>query len=199
MAKLIMLIGPPGSGKSYLANGKNNPNSLEKQGYKIFSSDAMRLKINNDINDQSSAELVFNKLHGLMFNALNKNQDVVFDACNTKKKDRKNFFRSLKKYVKNKNVEVIGVIFDTSIEECKKRNLNKDRDHSVPDEVIDRSFYRLTGGYPSLEEGFDRLVSSSEFIKEMNGLDSVIDSFKDIKDNTYSDIEKETTISVKEL
>ena len=34
-----MLIGPPGAGKSYIANSPENPNSLENQGYKIFSSD----------------------------------------------------------------------------------------------------------------------------------------------------------------
>lgn len=125
-----MLIGPPGSGKSTWA--KKNLGILFEE---IFSSDEYRKKILGDENNQDCARLVFRTLEEDLLKSITWG-NVCYDATNTVKRRRKEFLNKLPA-----NVEKIGVIFITSLDECKRRN--KQRDRVVPEEVIDRMHERF--------------------------------------------------------
>lgn len=159
MATLIMLIGPPGCGKSYIANSNKNPNNLKKLGYQIHSSDAIRKELygNEDILGDIK---VFSILHNRIFEDLKNNKDVVYDATNVKRSLRKNFFEQLNQHVNRKEVTVVGVVFDIPIDVIKQQN--KSRSRVVPEEIIDKMYNALHGGFPSLQEGFDCITTPEE-------------------------------------
>ena len=165
MQKIIMLIGPPGAGKSYIANSPENPNSLESQGYKIFSSDKYREKLLDDVNNQRKNGFVYGVMHRDLIDSIHKGYNVVYDACNTKRRDRKTFFKIIEKNIKE-DVEIIGIVFNISIEKCKEQNAKRDR--NVPEYVIDRMFSQLTMYPPSIDEGFSKIYTSEEWLETSN-------------------------------
>ena len=81
MNTCTFLIGIPASGKSTYAknHGKN-----------IVSTDSIRKEINGDENIQANRGLIFNIAHKRIIEILKNNEDVIFDATNITRHDRKN-------------------------------------------------------------------------------------------------------------
>jgi predicted kinase len=122
-----MLVGLPGSGKSYVAKEHFS-------GATILSSDDIREEMWGDANDQREPAKVFNEMERRLIAALDNNEDVVYDATNLVSKKRKALVQKvLHSY---SYTECICVLVTCSIKECKRRQ--NDRDRKVPDEVIDR-------------------------------------------------------------
>lgn len=154
MPNLIILIGPPGSGKSYFTN------VLKDKGYEIQSSDAIREKLFGDENDQQKPWLVFKILHENLIKGLNAGKNEVYDACNTNKSTRKSIFKTLRT-ADITDVHIVGVLMDTPKSVCIERD--KTRSRTVGEEVIERMYDDLSKKPPSIDEGFDELLTAEEF------------------------------------
>ena len=136
--RLIVLVGLPGSGKSYWA---------EKQGWTVLSSDEIRRILSDDPENQSINGMVFATLRHLLRRRLELQRPVTcIDATNLTPKERRAYIVMAQIY----GCTAEAVYFDTPPEVCKQRNRGRDR--VVPEAVIDSMAARLR--VPTREEGF---------------------------------------------
>ena len=143
MAKLIVMVGVPGSGKSTYAKNHFENNA------EILSSDALRKELFGDENNQKNNDILFSELYSRARNFLNNNKNVVIDATNINVFERK---RMLKNF-EDLNVEKIAVVIQTSIEKCLKQNAQRER--RVDDSVIEMFFKNFE--MPTTAEGFNKI------------------------------------------
>lgn len=142
MAELIMLVGLPGSGKSYISE------QYKKVGYAIHSSDALRDELLGDITEQDQNNMIFRVLHERVLSDLAKGKGVVYDATNLTYKKRKAFLNTIKCECKK-----TAVIAASSFTLC--INQNKSRDRVVPVGVILNM--KKNFQIPIYEEGWDNI------------------------------------------
>lgn len=135
--ELVMLVGLPGSGKSYLAH------NLLIEGYTVHSSDKIREEHSKDITNVE----VFQLLHNRVKNDLKNNISCVYDATNISYKRRIGFLRELTKINCFKKCVVIA----TPYEVCLQQNTLRER--RVPEEVIERMYRDFD--VPYYFEGWD--------------------------------------------
>lgn len=143
MTEFIMLVGIPASGKSTYAH------ELEKQGYHIYSSDAIRKELTGDSNSQNINNKVFKILHKRIKDDLKNGISCVYDATNTSMKRRIAFLNEIKKYECRKKC----VLFVMPVEICKERNQTRER--KVPDSVFDKMLKQFQ--CPYYYEGWDEI------------------------------------------
>lgn len=150
MSKCIMLIGLPGSGKSYWSKKyiQENPDTI------LVSSDSIREEVFGDVNDQAHNGEVFNIVHKRVVSAIKNGKDVILDATNLSRKRRIGFLKSIPK------CEVCAVVFAIPFEECCKRNAARER--VVPQEAMERMYRSFQP--PHYAEGFDdiQIVGSKD-------------------------------------
>ena len=89
MSKFIMLVGLPGSGKTYITE-----NYFSRA--KHISSDAIREELWGDANDQRNGDKVFYEMDKRTCSALEAGEDVVYDATNMNSRKRKAVVRTKK-------------------------------------------------------------------------------------------------------
>lgn len=135
---LYTMVGLPGSGKSTFT--KNHTECV------IVSTDAIRAELFGFEECQENGSLVFEIAFKRIRKALAQGCDVIFDATNVSRKARKSVFQF--------NAKHIAVFVNTDVEECKKRNTQRER--KVPKFVIDRMASRLVA--PTIEEGFEKII-----------------------------------------
>ena len=147
MSKLYVMVGIPGSGKSYKARElqQQNPNSI------ILSSDDIRKEILGDKEDQSNNELIFKTIRERTRQALNKDIDVIFDATNISAKRRISFIKQFPRH------EAICVFMYTNIDDCFKYNSKRKR--KVPRLVILDMYKKID--VPMLWEGWNKVIFST--------------------------------------
>ena len=97
MPELILLIGIPGSGKSFYTK-KYDYDRIFKHNTTILSSDQVRKEILGDENDQTHNEEVFQYIKDTSVKQLEKGQRVIIDATNLSRKAR----QSITDYVDQK-------------------------------------------------------------------------------------------------
>jgi len=146
---LVMLIGPPGSGKSSLANYIST-NCVD---YVRISPDDLRQKLLGNAADQSNNQMIFAEAYRQIQTNLSIKHNVVFDATNCRLFHRRKAIKSLKQYCDI----LIGVQMHTSLDKCLENNFNRDR--YVPEEVIKLMHNSLINNPPKLSEGYDMLIS----------------------------------------
>ena len=122
--ELVMLVGLPGSGKSYYADSVYDT-------YNIHSSDRIREELFG-FRDQDHNNEVFAELHKRVKQDLKDGKNVVYDATNINKKKRIAFLQELKDIPCKKVCAVMAVPYEL----CQTRNIN--REHPVHDKVIRR-------------------------------------------------------------
>lgn len=137
---IYTMVGLPGAGKSTFAS--NYPDFI------IVSTDAIRSELFGDESDQQNGKLVFDTAYHRLAQAVAMNRNVIFDATNLRKRDRKKLFQ------KFPNANHIAVFMDTPINICKERNAKRER--QAPESVIDRMAANLE--VPSTEEGFEKVI-----------------------------------------
>lgn len=140
--KFIMMVGLVASGKSTKAKELS-----EEHNATIFSSDALREEMFNDINDQEHNQELFVELHKRIKECLRNGKNAIMDATNLNYKKRMAFLADLK----NIPCEKICVVMATPYNECISNN--KGRDRKVPEDVIKRM--RLNFQCPHYFEGWD--------------------------------------------
>ena len=146
MAKLIMLIGIPGSGKTTYSKGLS-----EEYNANVISSDVVR-QTYVGIDEKE----VFPTVYRLCIEELKNNRNVILDATHITPKVRKRSFDSLDRY--EVEYEKIAVYVDTPVEVCIKRveirNKNP-KELFLPLEVIESYGKNIIP--PSQEEGFNEI------------------------------------------
>lgn len=167
MAKLIILCGLPGSGKSsYAENYKAVDDAICKDFTVIHSSDAIRQELFGDAGSQEDNGRVFELMHKRVREDLKAGKTVIYDATNITRKARKGAINLA--HPVNDTVECHIVWAET--EECIRRDSLRDR--KVGRAVIDKMLRRWQS--PWYDEGFDNIqVNLSQ--KDFNQVKYVAD------------------------
>ena len=137
MAKLIVLSGVPGSGKSYFSK---TCKEMKHGHVYIVSSDELRDKVAGSQSDMSEDKLVWKLFYGMTHvYGMDENGIVILDSTNSICKYRVSIVQPFRKLFQ----EIDLVAFDIDRETVHKQN--KERDYPVPDDVLDRLIERYEG------------------------------------------------------
>lgn len=147
---LFMMVGLPGSGKSYLAETIDVKRDGEIYTPVVISSDAIRKELYDDRNNQDNNAKLFAELHRRIKENLFNGIDVVYDATNVSKKRRIAFLQELS----NIDCHKVCVCVMTPYELVLRQNKNRER--KVPQQSI-RKMY-LNWCPPASGEGFDNVI-----------------------------------------
>lgn len=141
----LMLVGLPASGKSTLAK------EIMKTGDDIvyLSSDALRLELFGDENNQDNNGVVFNEMAVRTRQALKDGKHVIYDATNVSRKKRKGLLQQLPK-----DTQKTAVYMATDYKVALNRNNYRKR--VVPQHVIDKMYKTMQ--IPIYSEGWDRIL-----------------------------------------
>lgn len=149
MAKLIVLCGLPGSGKSYYAEELwAIEATFTAPSVVIHSSDAIREELFGDPGSQEDNALVFETMHKRVREDLRAGKTVIYDATNITRKARKG---AINLATKGDTVECH--IVWAPVETCIQRDLKRSR--SVGSAVIDKMLRRWQS--PHISEGFTQI------------------------------------------
>lgn len=150
MAKLIVLCGLPGSGKSsYAAELMNINNTFSNEEMVIHSSDAIREELFGDAGSQEDNGRVFELMRKRTIEDLKTGKTVIYDATNVTRKARKSIIACA--HPTHDTIECHIVWAEP--EECIRRDALRDR--QVGQAVINKMFRRWQS--PWLDEGFDKI------------------------------------------
>lgn len=152
MAKIIMGIGIPGSGKTTALKP-----FAEKNKYTYISPDDIRVELTGNASDQSKNKEVWQEAHHRVVESLERGETVVFDATFAKDTERKNFIQFAREHGAEK---VQGVFAAVPFELANERNQARDR--IVPEHAIDRMHTMLRKNPPVIEDGFDSVFDVNE-------------------------------------
>lgn len=141
MARLYMMVGLPGSGKSHYTKTMDAT---------VVSTDTIREELFGDMNDQSHNNEVFNEVHKRIYSCLKQGVDAVYDATNLSRKRRRAFLKTLPE-----GTLKYAIVMCTDYDICLRNNNNRDR--HVPEEVIRKMFTRMTIPTYGIPEGFDEI------------------------------------------
>ncbi|MDZ4873714.1 MAG: hypothetical protein CLLPBCKN_003110 [Chroococcidiopsis cubana SAG 39.79] len=155
---LILLVGLPGSGKSTLvgqlvaADSKLQPISTDKIRERLFGNEVI----------QGEWLLVWREVQRQFQRAAiqisrGEVSTAIYDATNAQRRHR----REVIVYARAAGFkQIVGLWVDTPVWLCLARNRRRDR--QVPEEVILRMHRQLRDAPPSLSEGLDCLLRSSQ-------------------------------------
>ena len=150
MAKLIILCGLPGSGKSSYAKAfKEYDDAMYEGSTVVHSSDAIRGELFGDPSFQGDNAKVFELMHKRVKADLQAGKTVIYDATNVTRKARRGAINLA--HPTNDTVECH--IIWTDPEECIRRDSLRDR--KVGPAVIDKMLRRWQS--PWIDEGFDKI------------------------------------------
>lgn len=147
MAKLIMLIGIPGSGKT-----THSVELSKKYNAKVISSDKVRQTFAG-IEEKD----VFPTVYRLCIEELKNGVNVILDATHITPKVRKRTFDALEQY--DVEYDKIAIYFDTPVDVCIKRVEIRNQDPNelfLPLDVIES--YGKNIVMPTKEEGFEEII-----------------------------------------
>jgi predicted kinase len=142
---LVVLIGPPGSGKSTAARGWAE--------HQVLSSDRFRLMAADDPHDQAATADALDLLHRALAARMRRRLTTVVDATNVLPEHRQRLLAQAWDH----GVPVVAVVMATPLAECMRRNAARDR--PVPAAVVRLMHGQLAAGLSRLaEEGFAEVV-----------------------------------------
>lgn len=150
MTRLILMIGLPGSGKSYLA-------AQLKESYPeycLISSDQIRAELFGSDTEQGEWSKVWHEIQSQMRAAVNQSPTTIYDATNFKRAYRQEVI-ALAREVGYQNI--LGLWLDTPLEICLTRN--QERNRQVGPQIIIKMSEHLRDTPPNSVEGFDELMT----------------------------------------
>lgn len=142
--QLIVLVGLPGSGKSYYAGKLRNQ---LPEGSIILSSDDLREELFGDATDQAHNQEIFRELYARMNLHLAGGTSVILDATNTTRKSRSHIFANLRV----KSISVAAHVLCTPHFRCVTQD--QLREQPVGLTTINKFFHSFQAPQPW--EGFD--------------------------------------------
>ena len=95
---------------------------------------------------------------------MKNNEDVIFDATNITRRDRKKTIEKIRKAV-NSEIEFVGIIMLCSVEDA--INNQRKRKRQVPTEIIESMYTKLQNNMPELKTKentsgeFDKIITIS--------------------------------------
>lgn len=137
---LFVMCGCPGSGKSTWAK-KNLSDAV------YVSSDEIRMELFGTYEPGVDEDAVFDQFYGRIKAALASGKDAVADATNLGPGRRRKSLQCL-----SSNDEAVAIVMDTPLEECIRRNAERDR--KVPEDAIRRMYQLFSAKKPRRNEGF---------------------------------------------
>jgi len=152
MAKIIMGIGVPGSGKTTALKP-----FAEENAYTYISPDDIRSELTGNAADQSKNNEVWQEARRRVAESLEKGETVVFDASFAKNEERKAFIQFAREHGAEK---VQGVFAAVPHEIAKERN--RARERVVPEHAMERMQGMLNDNPPTVEDGFDSVFDINE-------------------------------------
>ena len=170
---LILLVGPPGSGKTTYAE-----KYLSEHSNTVYlSSDKIRKELWGDENTQGDNNEVFYRMQTRAINSLNFGSDVLYDCTNITRKDRSYIISLCPKFVK-----IEAHIIWAPIETCIERDA--DRKRTVGKEIIDKMLKRFQAPY--YDEGIDeiKVILPSNF-NQQKYIDDSMNAMKISHDNPH--------------
>lgn len=145
MNKLTMMIGIPGSGKSYRAN------EIQKETDAVlYSPDDIRTETGLKDGNREDNNKLFEEMHKNIIKDLIEGKDVVYDATNLNSKKRVAFLNQIKKLDVEKECIVVLRLY----EDCIKGN--NERERHVPENEIKRKLESFEP--PVYGEGWDKIT-----------------------------------------
>lgn len=145
---VIMMVGVPGSGKSYIGNQVGNIMKLP-----LLSSDSIRKELSGDENNQEVSQEAWTLLYDRAERYIRDRSSVIIDGTHTVAERRRNDIERYKNYGAK---AVVGLHVATHIEIAIRRNNARDR--VVPEYVLYDMQANLNVIPPSIEDGFDFVV-----------------------------------------
>lgn len=151
-----MIVGFPGCGKTTirkkmiqkrLKNGKEIPVVVCPDDFRYILLSSNQTNKYFDINLE---DVIWAVIPSILKSLIIKEKDIIYDATNLSIGIR----RSILSLFKNTSYQLICIYFNTSIEDCKKRN--DKRKSKVPDDVYERM--NISFVEPSIEEGFKKII-----------------------------------------
>lgn len=149
MARLILMIGLPGSGKSFLAQklAEGDPS------YRWISTDAIREQLFGDEAFQGPWLPIWSRVREQFREAMTQQAVAIYDATNARRRNRRDALREVRRMGFE---SVSGLWVNSPLELCLDRNRKRSR--RVPEAVILKMHRQLTDAPPTLQDGFDRLI-----------------------------------------
>lgn len=170
--KLFVLIGVPGSGKSYWINNHKDsfPGTLA-----VISRDTIRFVLVGENESYFSKEKqVFTTFVNHIKVGLNYYDNTIADATHISPSSRGKLLRALGDSLKD--VEVNAIVIDTCLAKCLEQNAGREGRKLVPESAIRNMFSNFS--MPTLEEGFDNI-----YIYRQNGNKIIYEILKKDKNN----------------
>lgn len=149
MTKLILLIGLPGSGKTYLAQYL----IADCPQRHLISTDAIRAKLFGDESIQGPWLLVWREVQRQLQQARIHAPSAIYDATNAARKQRREAIGLAREAG---FTHITGLWLDTPLKQCLQRN--RQRGRQVPEEVILRMHRQMSDAPPALQDGLDQLI-----------------------------------------
>jgi len=167
MKKIFLMVGMPGSGKSYFIS--HNRNFFEGS-VKVVSRDKIRFALLEDGDDYFAKEDdVWINFVREISDSLQNYDNTVVDATHLNKASRHKILNAVSRYLGN--VEINAIFMDTCLAVALKQNAERTGRACVPPSALRRMSYQLT--IPTKEEGFNNIyrvkrLGDNQYVENMD-------------------------------
>lgn len=151
MKKIFLMVGTPGSGKSYFISHNRD---FFKGSVKVISRDKIRFALLEDGEDYFAKEDdVWTNFVREVADGLQNYDNTVVDATHLNKASRHKILNAVGRYLGG--VEINAIFMDTCLAVALKQNAERTGRKCVPISALRRMAYQLT--VPTKEEGFNNI------------------------------------------